>query len=150
MLCEDRGGTYRIRKLRPPSAFMSGQDSFQTPPNECQTAQSLLSRRRWDQSPKHFNILMIWAAEFHAWLHELIQFVSSQRHSATQMWDDGKRTCERVFLGQCNFSVTHLLPRTSRVITCTNCSVLRRATAILGKPLESRNAKMSSECNSPV
>lgn len=38
----------------------------------------------------------------------------------------------RLFLGRCNFPVTHLLQRTSRVITCTNHSVTRRVTAILG------------------
>lgn len=51
----------------------------------------------------------------------------SPRHSEFHMQDDA-----RVFLGQHNFPVTHLLRRTSRVITCTNCSLLRRATAILG------------------
>lgn len=74
---------------------------------------------------------MIPTVELHSWLQGLIQHRGLRalcpRHSAIHMWDDA-----RVFLGQCNFPVTHLLRRTSRVITRTNCSLPRRVTAILG------------------
>lgn len=87
--------------------------------------QSFLNSRRWKDP------LMSWwfQQRFHRWLYGLIRrrVLRALRHSEFHMQDDA-----RVFLGQHNFPMTHLLQRTSRVITCTNCSLLRRATAILG------------------
>lgn len=85
-------------------------------------------RAHWVPQWKHFKAFLVSGVELHCWLQGLFQErvlrARSPRSSAT--WDD-----VRVLLDRRNLPVTHLLRRTSRVITHTNRSLLSRVRAIL-------------------